>query len=135
MVTAFPMSFDRENDPDILCMIAASAALHISPIPFLKPTGSVRIGRINDDLIVMPTHAQMEESDLDLLVAGTRDAITMIEGFAREMSEESMLQAILFGHEQVVKIIDVIEDFRIKAGLPPKQLPAEGPVNPDKDLI
>src|SRR5207244_3202333 len=85
--------------------------------------------------MVLPTHSQMEESDLDLLVAGTRDAITMIEGFAREMSEESMLQAIIFGHKEIIKIIDLIEDFRTKAGLPAKQLPAEGPVNPVKDLI
>jgi polyribonucleotide nucleotidyltransferase len=129
------LSFDRENDPDILCMIGASAALHVSHIPFLKVTGSVRIGRIGNELIVMPTHTQMEESDLDLIIAGTRDAITMIEGFAREMSEENMLQAILFGHEQIVKIIDLIEDFRVKAGLPAKELHAEGPVNPVKDLL
>src|ERR1700687_2400282 len=132
---ASTLSFDRENDPDILCMIGSSAALHVSQIPFLKVTGSIRVGRIGNDLIVMPTHTQMEESDLDLIVSGTRDAITMIEGFAREMSEDSMLQAILFGHEQIVKIIALIEDFRSKAGLPAKQLSAEGPANPVKDLI
>src|SRR5262249_17681937 len=75
------LSYDRENDPDILCMIGASAALHVSQIPFTKVTGSVRIGRIGNEFIVMPTVTQMEDSDLDLIVAGTRDAITMIEGF------------------------------------------------------
>ena len=96
------LSADRENDPDVLCMIGSSAALHVSHIPFLKPTGAVRVGRIGNELIVMPTHSQLEESDLDLIVSGTRDAITMIEGFAREMSEENMLQAILFAHQHIV---------------------------------
>ena len=90
-VMATTLSSDRENDPDILCMIGASAALHVSQIPFLKVTGSVRVGRIGNEFVPMPTITQMEESDLDLILAGTRDAITMIEGFAREMSEENML--------------------------------------------
>src|SRR5215471_19115212 len=102
------LSADKENDPDVLSMIGSSAALHVSHIPFLKPTGSVRVGRINNDFVVMPTHTQLEESELDLVVAGTRDAITMIEGFAREMSEENMLQAIMFGHQQIVTIVDMI---------------------------
>src|SRR4029077_3170843 len=80
--------------------------------------------------MVMPSHSQMEESDLDLIVSGTRDAITMIEGFARELSEENMLQAILFGHQHIITIIDMIEELREKAGLPPKETPAPAPVNP-----
>src|SRR5438046_7379877 len=64
------MSFDRENDPDVLCMIGASAALHVSHIPFLKLTGSVRVGRVNNEFVAMPTVSQMEHSDLDLIVAG-----------------------------------------------------------------
>jgi len=122
-IMAMTLSADRENDPDILCMIGASAALHVSPIPFLKVTGSVRIGRIGNEFVVMPSHAQMEESDLDLIVAGSRDAITMIEGFTREMSEENMLQAILFAHEQIKKIVDGVEQLRVKAGLDAKQFP------------
>src|SRR5262245_24991055 len=106
------LSADRENDPDLLCMIGSSAALPVSHIPLLKPTGAIRIGRIGNEFLVMPTHSQLEESDLDLVVAGTRDAITMIEGFAREMSEENMLQAILFAHEQIVKVVDAIEELR-----------------------
>src|SRR5262249_7841004 len=74
------LSADKENDPDVLSMIGASGALHMSHIPFLRPTGSVRLGRIGNELIVMPNHSQLEESDLDLIVSGTRDAITMIEG-------------------------------------------------------
>jgi polyribonucleotide nucleotidyltransferase len=129
------MSFDRENDPDVLCMIGASAALHISPIPFVKVTGSVRIGRIGNELVVMPTLSQMEESDLDLIVAGTKDAITMIEGFSREMSEDAMAAAIQFAHEQIRKIIVLIEEFRTKAGLPTKEYPPAPPPNPAKDVL
>jgi len=73
------LSADRENDPDVLSLIGSSGALHVSHIPFLKPTGAIRIGRIGNEFIVMPTHSQLEESDLDLVVSGTRDAITMIE--------------------------------------------------------
>jgi polyribonucleotide nucleotidyltransferase len=124
------LSADRENDPDILCMIGASAALHVSHIPFLKPTGSIRIGRVDGEFMVLPTHTQMETSDLDLIVAGTRDAITMIEGFAREMSEDNMVQAILFAHEQIIKVIDLIEELRQKAGLERKVLPPPAAENP-----
>jgi polyribonucleotide nucleotidyltransferase len=134
-IMASTLSYDRENDPDIPCMIGASAALHLSQIPFLKLTGSIRIGRIANEFIVMPTVTQMEQSDLDLIVSGTRDAITMIEGFAREMSEENMLQAILLGHREIIRIIDVIDDLRGKAGLPAKELPPPGPESPIKETL
>ncbi len=129
-IMASTISADRENDPDILCMIGASAALHISPIPFLQVTGSVRVGRVNGELIVMPTYQQLEESDLDLIVAGTKKAITMIEGFGREIPEDQMLQAILFGHRHVVTICEMIEEFRTVAGLPAKPERPPAPVNP-----
>ncbi|MCS6850989.1 MAG: polyribonucleotide nucleotidyltransferase [Gemmataceae bacterium] len=134
-IMASVLSFDKENDPDILSMIGSSAALHISHIPFLKPTGSVRIGRINNELIVMPTHSQLEESELDLVVSGTREAIIMIEGFAREMSEENMVQAIMFGHQQIQRIIDLIEELRDKAGFGPKEFPPPPPPNPLIDVF
>jgi polyribonucleotide nucleotidyltransferase len=124
------LSADRENDPDILCMIGASAALHLSQIPFLTPTGTVRVGRVGGQLVLLPTHSQLEESDLDLIVSGTRTAITMIEGFAREMPEDEMLAAILFAHKHVVEIVDLIEELRQKAGLGAKTLPPPAPVNP-----
>src|SRR5436309_8425034 len=76
-VMASTLSADKENDPDVLAMIGSSAALHLSPIPFLQPTGSIRVGRVKGELTVMPTHTQLEESDLDLIVSGTRKAITM----------------------------------------------------------
>ncbi|HZT82035.1 MAG TPA: polyribonucleotide nucleotidyltransferase, partial [Gemmataceae bacterium] len=124
------LSADKENDPDVLSMIGSSAALHLSPIPFLKPTGAVRVGRIGNELILMPTHSQLEESDLDLVVSGTRDAVTMIEGFARELSEENMLQAILFAHQQIVAVVDLVEELRDKAGLGKKELPPAAAENP-----
>src|SRR5579872_392201 len=117
------LSADRENDPDVLSMIGGSAALHVSQIPFLQPTGSVRVGRVGGQLVLMPAHSQLEESDLDLIVAGTRTAITMIEGFAREMSEEEMLKAIMFAHKNIVDIIDLIEELRVKHVGGPKPKP------------
>jgi polyribonucleotide nucleotidyltransferase len=129
-VMAAVLSADKENDPDVLSMIGASAALHLSHIPFLKPTAAVRVGRVGNELVVMPTHSQLEESDLDLIVSGTREAITMIEGFARELSEENMLQAILFAHRHVVQVIDQIEQLRRDAGLGAKELAPPPPENP-----
>jgi polyribonucleotide nucleotidyltransferase len=124
------LSADRENDPDVLCMIGASAALHLSPIPFLQPTGSVRVGRVGGELVLMPTHTQLEESDLDLVVSGTRKAITMIEGFAREMAEDQMLAAILFAHQHITEVVDLIEELREKAGLGKKEPPPPATPNP-----
>jgi len=129
-IMASTLAVDRDNDPDVLAMIGASAALHISPIPFLQPTGSVRVGYIGGEFVLMPSQAQLEESDLDLVLAGTRSAITMIEGFAREMPEADMLEAIVWGHQHIVTIIDMIEELREKAGLGPKKLPPPPPPNP-----
>jgi polyribonucleotide nucleotidyltransferase len=129
-IMASTLSADRDNDPDVLAMIGASAALHVSHIPFLKPTGSVRIGRINGEMVLMPTQTQLEESDLDMVLAGTRDAITMIEGFAREMPEDQMLQAILWGHKHITTVVEMVEELREKAGLGPKKLPEAAPAKP-----
>ena len=129
-IMATVMQSDKENDPDILGIIGSSAALHISPIPFLKPIGAVRVGRIEDKFVLMPTHAQMEESDLDLVVAATREAVCMIEGFAREMPEDAMAAAIDFAHQSCIPIIDQIEELRSKAGLGKKELPPPPEVNP-----
>jgi polyribonucleotide nucleotidyltransferase len=129
-IMASTLSADRENDPDILAMIGASAALHLSQIPFLGPTGSVRIGRVGGELVLFPGHTQLEESDLDLAVSGTREAVTMIEGFAREMPEDQMLQAILFAHRHVAEVVDMIEELRQKAGLGPKAPPTPAAPNP-----
>jgi polyribonucleotide nucleotidyltransferase len=119
------LAADKDNDPDILAMIAASAALHVSHIPFTQVTGSIRVARVNGEFVAMPSLQDLEESDLDLIVAGTRKAVTMIEGFSREMSEEDMLAAIEFAQHQIIKIIETIEQLRTNAGLPAKELPAD----------
>src|SRR5205823_13219641 len=129
-IHATVFSADRENDPDVLAMIGASAALHVSHIPFLKPYAAVRLGRLNGQVVVFPTIEQMEESDLDLIVAGTADAICMIEGFARELPEQEAGDAIMEAHHQCQLIIRGIEELRTKAGLEPKQLPPQTPDNP-----
>jgi polyribonucleotide nucleotidyltransferase len=129
-IMASTLAADRDNDPDVLAMIGASAALHLSHIPFVQPTGSVRVGLIGGDFVLMPSHTQLEESDLDLVLAGTRTAITMIEGFAREMPEADMLEAILWGHKHIVAVIDAIEELRRKAGLEDKQPPPPPSPNP-----
>src|SRR4051794_29299324 len=100
------LSSDKEYDADILSIIRARASLHISQIPFQKVIGAVRVGLVNDEFVLMPTHTQLEESELDLALAGTRDAIIMIEGFAREMPEDRMLQALMFGHKHILTVIN-----------------------------
>ena len=122
-IMATVLSVDKENDPDMLGLIGASAALHVSPIPFMKTVAGVRVGRVNEQFIVMPTHTQMDDSDLDLLVAATTDAVCMIEGFARELPEDIISAAIEFAHDQIKIIIVAIEELRTKAGLGAKKLP------------
>ena len=105
-------SYDGENTPDYLCAIGSSAALMISDIPFLGPVASVIVGRNKDgEFILNPTPAELEESDLNLKVAGTKEAVNMVEAGAREMDEETMLKAIMFGHENIKKICEFQEEF------------------------
>ena len=115
-VQAFVMAGDRQNDGDVLAMNGASAALCVSPLPFLGPISSVRLGYIDGEFVPLPTHEQLEESDLDLIVSGSKDAILMIEGFAREMPEELMAEAIMTAHGHIREIcemqLEVIEKAR-----------------------
>jgi polyribonucleotide nucleotidyltransferase len=108
-VIMFSMSADQENPLDILCINAASAALMISDIPWAGPVGAVRIGRTGGESIVNPTFQQIEESDLDLRIAGTRDAILMVECGAHELPEDVMVEALMFGHRSLLPIIEVQE--------------------------
>ncbi len=128
-IHATVLSVDKDNDPDVLAMIGASAALHISEIPFIRPYGAVRLGRVDGKLIALPSYAQMEESDLDLIVASTREAVCMIEGFAREIPEAEMGDAIAEAHRQCAIAIDAIDRLREEAGLGPKVLPASPPAS------
>ncbi|MFH1920561.1 MAG: polyribonucleotide nucleotidyltransferase [Planctomycetota bacterium] len=106
-VQAFVMASDRQNDGDVLAMNGASAALSVSPLPFQGPISSVRLAYIEGEFVPFPTHDQLETSDLDLIVSGSKDAILMIEGFAREMPEDLMAQAIMTAHGYIQEICDL----------------------------
>ena len=108
-VIATVISVDPEITPDVWGMVGSSIALSISDIPFAGPTGSVVVGLIDGEYVINPTVTQMEQSDLELTVAGTRDAVMMVEAGAKEVSEEQMLEAILFGHEEIKKIVQFID--------------------------
>ena len=110
------LSTDQENLPDVLGTVAASAALTISEIPFAGPVGAVRVGRIGGEFVVNPTWSQLEESELDLIVSGTRDAIMMVEAGAKLLPEAVMAEAILFGHRALQPLIDIQEQLRDAAG-------------------
>ena len=114
-IQAFVMASDRQNDGDVLAMNGASTALGLSPLPFQGPVGSVRLGSIGGEFVPFPTHDALEESDLDLIISGNRDSILMIEGFAREMPEDRMLEAIRLAHDYVRQICAMQEELAQKA--------------------
>jgi polyribonucleotide nucleotidyltransferase len=106
-IQSFTLSCDRTVDPDVLAMNGSAAAVSISSLPFNGPLASVRIGYVNDKFIPFPTSEQLEESELDIIVSGNRDRILMIEGFAREMPEELMLEALVTAHQYIQEIVDL----------------------------
>jgi DNA polymerase III epsilon subunit family exonuclease len=112
------LSTDQENEADVLGTVAASAALTISEIPFAGPVGAVRVGRIGGEFVVNPTVTELAESELDLIVSGTRDAIMMVEAGAKLLPEDVMAEAILFGHRALQPLIDIQEQLREAAGKP-----------------
>lgn len=116
------LSHDMENDPDVLAMVAASAALTISGVPFMGPIGGSRVGYIDGEYVLNPTLDQMEETSLDLVVAGTSDAVLMVESEAQELSEDVMLKAVNFGHEACAPVIDAIINLAEKAAKDPWDL-------------
>ena len=120
------LSTDQENDPDILALNGASAALSVSHIPFLGPVGAVRVGRIGGQFVTNPTTSQLDESELDLVVAGTRDAVMMVEAGAKILPEDVMADAIAYGHAELQKSIDLQDKIVSSAGMPKKQ-PFVGP--------
>ncbi|MFZ0541838.1 MAG: polyribonucleotide nucleotidyltransferase, partial [Candidatus Sulfotelmatobacter sp.] len=115
-VIAFVLSADTNNDPDVLGINGASAALTLSDIPFLGPIGAVRVGQIDGKFIINPTYDEMRESQVNIMVVGTADGIVMIESGAKEISEEVVVDAIEFGHTEVKKICAALNDLRAKAG-------------------
>ncbi len=129
-VQSFVMASDRQNDGDVLAMNGASAALTISPLPFMGPIASVRMGRIRGQFVPFPTHDALEESELDLIVSGNRDSILMIEGFAREMPEDLMAEAITTAQQYIREICEMQIELAQKMGA--EKAPHEPP--PPDDL-
>ena len=112
------LSVDSENDPDVLSIIGASAALSIAPVPFNGPIAAVRVGLIGEEFILMPTRTQVEESRLDLIVAGSKDSVLMIEGFAQQLPEEQMADAIMFAQRAIVELCELQDELKQKVGRP-----------------
>nr|WP_290492603.1 polyribonucleotide nucleotidyltransferase [Hyphomonas sp. UBA3592] len=119
------MSYDLENDPDVIGMIGASAALVLSGAPFMGPIGAARVGYKDGEYIINPTIEELEESELDLVMAGTADAVMMVESEAYELSEEVMLGAVMAGHESIQPVIDAIIDLAEQAAKEPFDFEAE----------
>jgi polyribonucleotide nucleotidyltransferase len=115
-VTAHVISFDGQHQPDTLAIVGASAALLISEIPFHGAVAGIRVGRVNGEFVANPTVSQRSASDLDLVVAGTQEAIVMVEAGAQEVQEEDMVEALLFGHEKIKKLVKLQKDLQAKIG-------------------
>src|SRR5438067_909550 len=116
------LSHDMENDPDILAMVAASAALTLSGAPFKGPIGAARVGFVNDEYVLNPTLDEMVETQLDLVVAGTADAVLMVESEAKELNEDIMLGAVMFGHRHFQPVISAIIQLAEKAAQEPRDV-------------
>jgi polyribonucleotide nucleotidyltransferase len=122
-ITVNVLSHDLENDPDVVAMVAASAALTLSGAPFMGPIGAARVGFINNEYVLNPQVDEMPESQLDLVVAGTGDAVLMVESEAKELPEEVMLGAVMFGHKHFQPVIEMIIRLAEKAAKEPRALP------------
>ncbi|MEO0965478.1 MAG: polyribonucleotide nucleotidyltransferase [Planctomycetota bacterium] len=133
-IQCWVMAFDGQNEPDVLAGIAASAALSLSPAPFQGPVGNVRVGRIDGQLCIMPTLAQAEYSDLDMLLCGHSDGLNMIEVGAHQIPEAEMVEAIEFGYSEIQRIVGAIDELVGKAGKP-KIEPAPAVTDEIKQLV
>jgi len=125
-VIALVLSADTENDPDVAAINAASCALTLSDVPFAGPVGAVRVGLVNGNMVVNPSYAEMRESQLNIMVVGTKDGIVMIESGAKEVTEDRVVDAIEFAHVEIKKIVAAITDLASRAGKAKRQIaPAE----------
>ena len=122
-VIATVLSADRENDPDVVAMLGASVALQVSDIPFNGPLVGVRIGRIDGRWVINPTQSQLLESDMDIFLSGSRDAIVMVEGGAKMVPEDEILEALFTGHQAIQPLLQIQEDIRREIGKPKRQVP------------
>ncbi len=118
LIQAMVLSSDQQNDPDILAMIGASAALAVAPVPFEGPTAAVRIGRVDGKFIVNPKHAEIDASDIEIVAAGHKDAINMIEVGSREVSEAAVAEGLELAFNEIRGICDMLNDLKAKAGKP-----------------
>jgi polyribonucleotide nucleotidyltransferase len=134
-VTVTVLSHDMENDPDIVAMVAASAALTLSGAPFMGPIGGARVGFINNEYVLNPALDEMPESQLDLVVAGTSDAVLMVESEAKELSEEIMLGAVMFGHRHFQPVIEAIIKLAEKAAKEPRELTLPDNAKLEKEIL
>jgi len=124
------LSSDQENDADVLGLIGASTALSMSELPFYQPVGAVRVGRLNGEFIVNPTFSELETCDINLVVAGTKEFVNMVEGECREVSEGELLSALEFGHKQIQKLVELQKELCVQVGKPKPQV--EVPVIEDE---
>jgi polyribonucleotide nucleotidyltransferase len=129
------MSHDQENDPDIAAMVAASAALTLSGAPFMGPIGAARVGFINNEYVLNPQIDEMRESNLDLVVAGTQDAVLMVESEAKELAEDVMLGAVVFGHRHFQPVIEAIIRLAEKAAREPRELVVPDDAALERDML
>ena len=134
-VIATVLSADQDNDPAILGMIGASSSLSLSDIPFDGPIAGAKVGRIDGEFVLNPTHEELELSDIDLFVAGSENAIIMVEGSAREVKEEEMLEAILFGHQSLKPVIDLQKQLREAAGVRTREFEIQRPAEDLKEKV
>jgi len=129
------LSHDLENDPDILALVASSAALTLSGAPFMGPIGAARVGFINNEYVLNPQLDEMTESQLDLVVAGTSDAVLMVESEAKELSEDIMLGAVMFGHRHFQPVIEAIISLAEKAAKEPRELTVPENEKLEKEIL
>jgi polyribonucleotide nucleotidyltransferase len=134
-IMANVLACDGENDPDVLAIIGASAALSVAPtIPFQGPLSGIRVGLFNEQFTLMPKQKELETSALDLVLAGTNQSVLMIEGFGDQLPEEQMVDALMFGHRAIREICELQEELVRKVGVPSKEMPVRA-VNPLVELL
>ena len=129
-IIANVLSTDRQNDADMLAILGASAALEVSDIPFEGPVAAARVGRINGEFVINPTFAELEESDINLIVAGNRSAVVMVEGGGQFVSESDMIDAIFYGHKSIQPMLDMQIELKEAVGKPKREI-ADGSSNDD----
>jgi polyribonucleotide nucleotidyltransferase len=128
------LSSDQENDADVPSIIGASCAVGLSPVPFAGPIGAVRVGKVGEKLIINPTFAQLEDSSLDLVVAGTRNTVTMFEGGGKEVPEEVLIEGVKLAHKVIVQIVDLEEKLIKQFGKPKIEFPGRGESSINQEL-